>query len=191
MIAILLLLSVATAYEWTAVDKVIMDAISARTFPGAVLGVATDKEIVYTKAYGTQTYREDMYTPLVNLDSKWDLASLTKVVGTLSAVMHLYDDKKIHVDDLVTKFVPEYDNNMKRNTTIKNLLLHNAGLLPDYPGTLPATPQEVMNFIYFCKLENPVGTKFVYSDLSFLMLGEIVQRVTNRTLDNYLKQIFQ
>lgn len=106
MIAILLLLTLATAYDWTAVDKIIQDAISARTFPGAVLGIATDKEILYTKAYGTQTYKQDMYTPSVNLDSKWDLASLTKVVGTLSAVMHLYDDKKIHIDDLVTKFVP-------------------------------------------------------------------------------------
>lgn len=140
--------------------------------------------------YGSLTYKQDLYTPPVTLETRYDLASLTKVVGTLAAVMHLYDDKLLGVNDLVSKYVPEYDNNLKRNTTIKNLLLHNAGLLPDYPGPLPSTPQEVMDFIYFCKLDYPIGTKFVYSDLSFLMLGEIVQRITKRTLPDYLKQIF-
>jgi CubicO group peptidase (beta-lactamase class C family) len=130
-----------TAIDWSNVDHVINDAIANRAFPGALLGVATSKSVLYTQAYGNLVYKQDMYTPPVTMETRYDLASLTKVVGTLSAIMHLYDDKKLNVDDPVSKFIPEYDNNLKRNTTIKNLLLHNAGLLPDYPGNLPATPE--------------------------------------------------
>lgn len=160
-----------TAVDWTAVDKVVNDAISNRAFPGALLGVATSKSVLYTQAYGTLTYKQDFYTAPTTMDTRYDLASLTKVVATLAGVMHLYDDKKLGIDDLVSKYIPEYDNNMKRATTIKNLLLHNAGLLPDYPGTLPATKEEVMQWVYMCKLDYPIGTKFVYSDLSFILLG--------------------
>jgi CubicO group peptidase (beta-lactamase class C family) len=134
-------------------------------------------------------YKQNLYEQPVTLDTKYDLASLTKVVGTLTAIMHLYDDRKLNITDPVSKFIPEYDNNMKRNTTIQNLLLHNAGLLPDYPGALPATKDEVMTWIYFCKLDYPIGTKFVYSDLSFILLGEIVERITKKTLDGYLKEL--
>lgn len=74
---------------------------------------------------------------------------------------------------------------------VKNLLLHNAGLLPDYPGTLPKTKKEVMDWTYNCTLYYPIGTKFVYSDLSFILLGEIVERVTGEKLQDYSKKIME
>ena len=129
------------AVDWTTVDKIVNDAISNRDFPGALLGVATSKSVLYLQTYGTLTYKQELYSIPVTMDTRYDLASLTKVVATLSGVMHLYDDKKLAIDDPVSKYIPEYDNNQKRNTTIKNLLLHNAGLLPDYPSPLPATKQ--------------------------------------------------
>lgn len=69
----------------------------------------------------------------------FDLASLTKVTATLSCIMHLVDQGKIAVDDLVSKYIPEYANHGKEPTLLRNLLLHNAGLEPDYPGALPNT----------------------------------------------------
>ncbi len=150
ILASLFLVSVLGATDWTTVDKVVNDAITARTFPGAVLSVGSCKSILYTQAYGHYQYKQDLFFEPVNTETKYDLASLTKVVGTLSAIMHLYDDRLLNLTDPVSKYIPEYDNNMKRNTTITNLLLHNAGLLPDYPGTLPSTPAEVLNYIYYC-----------------------------------------
>ena len=66
----------------------------------------------------------------------FDLASLTKVTATLACVMHLVDKGIIAVDDLVSKYIPEYANHGKQPTKLRNLLLHNAGLLPDYPSPL-------------------------------------------------------
>ena len=85
--------------------------------------------------------------------------------------MHLYDARRLDVDDLVTKFLPEYGNHGKENTTVRNLLLHNAGLLPDYPGVLPSSKQSVMDWLYNCTLDYPIASAFVYSDLSFILLG--------------------
>jgi len=85
--------------------------------------------------------------------------------------MHLFDQGKILVDDLVTKYIPEYGNHGKDKTTLRNLLLHNAGLLPDYPSPLPKTKEQVMTWTYNCNLDYPIGQKFVYSDLSFILLG--------------------
>ena len=99
------------------------------------------------------------------------MASVTKVTTTLTCIMHLYEAGRLGVDDLVTKFIPEYGNHGKEKTTIRNLLLHNAGLLPDYPGTLPKSKKEVMQWTYNCSLDYPIGSKFVYSDLSFILLG--------------------
>jgi CubicO group peptidase (beta-lactamase class C family) len=75
------------------------------------------------------------------MDTRYDLASLTKVVGTFSAIMHFCDDRKFDIEDPVSKFIPEHGNNIKPNTTIKNLLLHNAELLLHYPGTPPVTSE--------------------------------------------------
>lgn len=90
--------------------------------------------MLYQKAYGAFTYNQDVFSsPLVSLDTKYDIASLTKVSGTLAAIVSLYDSKRIGIDDLVTKYIPDYDNNKKRDTKIRNLLLHNAGLPADAP----------------------------------------------------------
>lgn len=105
--------------------------------------------------------------------------------------MHLADQGRIAVDDLVSKYIPEYANHGKEPTLLRNLLLHNAGLEPDYPGALPKTKQEVMHWTYNCSLSYPIGTKMVYSDLSFILLGEISERVTGKPLNVYTKELMQ
>jgi CubicO group peptidase (beta-lactamase class C family) len=88
--------------------------------------------------------------------------------------MTLVQNNQLKVTDLVSKYIPEYDTNQKRNTTIANLLMHSSGLLYDYPGPLPATVDDVYNYIYLCKPSFPVGTKFSYSNLGFVVLAKIV-----------------
>lgn len=80
-----------------------------------------------------------MHDVEVTDSTKYDLASLTKVMATTLNVMNLASSNSIKMDDLVTKYVPNYDTNKKTNTTIANLMLHNAGLPYDYPGALPRT----------------------------------------------------
>lgn len=114
-------------------------------FPGAVLRIANKTHTIYANNYGTLTRSVDPFGAIkMSNDTIFDIASLSKVTGALSCIMHLADTKKISVDDLVTKYVPEYNNNGKENTTIKNLLLHNAGLIPDYPGNNPNNKTQVM-----------------------------------------------
>ena len=131
---ILSLITLSYTTDWSSVDKIFTEAINNRIFPGGVLSVATSKSVLYQKAYGAYTYNQDVFSsPLVSLDTKYDIASLTKVSGTLAAIVNLYESKRIGIDDLVTKYIPDYDNNKKRDTKIRNLLLHNAGLPADAP----------------------------------------------------------
>jgi serine-type D-Ala-D-Ala carboxypeptidase len=87
--------------------------------------------------------------------------------------MHLADKGLINVNDLVSKYIPEYANHGKEPTLLRNLLLHNAGLLPDYVGfpKLPQNKEIFMKWLYNCSLDYPIGSKMVYSDLSFILLG--------------------
>jgi len=109
-------------------------------FTGGVLRVANGTHNIYTQSFGHFTNSQIPYgnIPFTN-ETLFDLASLTKVTATLSCIMHLVDKGLINVDDLVTKYIPEYGNHGKEGTLIRNLLLHNAGLLPDYPSPLPDT----------------------------------------------------
>lgn len=102
--------------------------------------------------------------------------------------MNLASSNSIKIDDLVSKYIPNYDTNKKGNTTVGNLLLHNSGLPYDYPGGLPNTTQQVIDYITFAKPEFPVGSKFQYSNLGFLLLGEIIAKVSKKSLNAYFDQ---
>ena len=99
---------------------------------------------------------------------------MTKIMATTLAIMNLYSSQRIQLTDPVSKYIKDYDTNKKSNTTIANLLLHNAGLPYDYPGPLPSSQQEVLDYIRYLKPVTPVGSKFAYSNLGFLLLGKIV-----------------
>ena len=104
------------------------------------------------------------------------------------AIMSLHSSKSIQLTDPVSKYIQDYDTNKKSNTTIANLLLHNAGLPYDYPGALPQTQQQVLDYIRYIKPVTPVGTKFSYSNLGFLLLGKIVENITKQSFDSYTSQ---
>lgn len=134
-----LLISTLCAYNFTIVDELVKQAISSRVFPGAVVAIANTTHILYQKPYGTLTYGPELYSVPTSNQTKYDVASVTKVMATTFAIMNLVSSGSIKLDDLVSKYVTNYDTNKKGNTTIKNLLLHNAGLPYDYPGPLPQT----------------------------------------------------
>lgn len=168
-------------------DGLIQKAIIDSAFPGAVLLAAKDGEILHEKTYGNYTY--DPTSPKVEFTSIFDLASVSKVVGTTTAAMMLIDRGKLNLDDKVIKYLPEFNNHDKENITIRNLLLHNSGLAPfkKYYDVY-STSAEVINDIMNLSPEQEPGTKYVYSDLGMIALQQVIERISGKSLDKFLDE---
>ncbi len=164
------------------VEGLIKNSISDGAFPGAVLLVWRDGKIIFEKPFGHFTYNDSSASAATN--TIYDLASLTKVIATTTAAMICMDRHLFSLEDKAAAYIPQFAENGKENITIKNLLIHNSGL-PAYKKfyTLYSKPQEVLRDIYSTKLSYPTGTKTVYSDLGMIVLGEIIEKVTGKTLD--------
>ena len=171
------------------VNEVIETAVRDSAFPGAVLLVAKDGVIIHNTAYGKFDYTSNAQP--VTTNSIFDLASVTKVTATTSAVMRLLDEEKIHLNDLVVHYIPSFSKNGKEKITIYNLLVHNSGL----PGwrkfyTFCDSAQCVLDSIFASGLHYHTGDSTVYSDLGFITLGKIVEKVSGLTLDKYVDSVF-
>ena len=174
----------ANPVKLSAVDSVIQQAIADGSIPGAVLAVGHNGKVIYRKAYGHRSL-EPRREPMT-LDTVFDLASLTKVVATTTAVMQLIELGKVRLNDPVAKYIPEFAQNGKEDITIRQLLTHYSGLAPDLDL---ATPWDGKQTAYqlACVLppETAPGSGFVYSDINFMMLGELVEKVSGLMLDAY------
>lgn len=140
-------------------DSIMHFWIAKGAFPGGQLLVAKDGMVVYDKAFGM--IDTSLYSRRVNLNSMYDLASLTKVVATTFAAMKLYDEGKLNLDAPVAKYIPQFAQNGKERVTIRNLLVHDSGLPPDPPHFLwytSAIPKQQLDRL----LRDPHA--FVYAD---------------------------
>jgi len=174
-------------YDFHKIDSLMNYAVSNEFFPGGVLLVGHKEKIIYKNSFGKQTY--DKNAERTTVDAIFDLASLTKVISTTSAVMLLVDQNKINLDDKVIKYLPEFDNNGKDSISIKNLLLHNSGLIAFRKyHEMYSTKTEVISSIMNEKLEYQIGSKTVYSDLSMIVLQLIIEKVTGKSLDIFIKE---
>mgnify|MGYP000094294872 CR=1 FL=1 len=176
------------APDWTKVNDLFEEAIRERVFPGGSVTVANETHILYRKNFGYLSYTYQIHDVEVTNSTKYDIASVTKVMATTLGVMQLYGSNLLKLNDLVTKYIPNYDVNKKGNTTLANLLLHNSGLKYDYPGPLPETTDDVWEYITFAKPDFPVGTQFQYSNLGFQLLSKIVANVSRQTFQQYFEQ---
>lgn len=167
------------------VDLLMETAITDSVFPAAVLLFGRDNEVLYNKAFGHFTY--DKNSKEVTTNSIFDLASVSKVVSTTSAAMILVSEGKLDIDDKVIKYLPEFNNNGKEKITIKNILLHNSGLaaFKKYYDQY-SSGDEVINDIMNLKLDNPVGEKYVYSDLGMITLQKVIEKIANKPLDVFI-----
>ncbi len=163
-----------------AVDEQINRAVTTGLIPGAVLLIGHDGQVVYRKAYGERALipaREPM-----TVDTIFDAASLTKVIATTSAIMKLFDQGMIRLNDPVTNYLPEFQGGHSA-ITIRNLMTHFSGLRPDLDLQPPWSGYETG--IHRALIDKPVrgpGIRFVYSDINFILLGEIVHRLSGQTL---------
>ncbi|HXY13917.1 MAG TPA: exo-beta-N-acetylmuramidase NamZ domain-containing protein [Terriglobales bacterium] len=168
-------------------DKVIEEAIADRQIPGAVLIVSHDGEVVYRKAFGSRSI-EPRREPMT-LDTIFDIASLTKVVATTTAVMQLVQKGEIRDNDPVAKYIPEFAQNGKEDITVRELLTHHSGLPPDLDLSQPWEGKDTALRMAFAeRLQEPPGSKFIYSDVNFIVLGALVERVSGLSLDEYCQR---
>lgn len=125
----------------------------------------------------------------MTVDTVFDLASLTKVVATTIAVMQLVEKGQLRDNDPVAKYIPEFAQNGKEDITIRELLIHHSGLPPSLDLSQSWQGREAAQRLAFSEsLINPAGSKFVYSDVGFIVLGALVERVTGMSLDEYCQQ---
>jgi uncharacterized protein YbbC (DUF1343 family)/CubicO group peptidase (beta-lactamase class C family) len=173
-----------------AVDAVIQNAISDGSIPGTVLVVGHDGQVIYRKAYGARALeprREAM-----TLDTVFDVASLTKVIVTTTAVMQLVERGKVRLNDPVAKYLPEFAQNGKEEITVRQLLTHYSGLEPDLDLKTSWEGKQTAYRMAFAETpQDAPGSKFSYSDINFIVLGALVERVSGETLDEYaVRHIF-
>ncbi len=170
------------------IDEIVDQAIRDSVFPGAVVGIVKDGVLAYNRSYGYQDYSK---TEAIKKTDVYDLASITKVMATTTATMKLVDEEKLSLVDPVSKFIPEFDTPDKKAITIRDLLLHQSGLPPFrvYVDSLK-TREEILNAIKNEPLIYESGSKYAYSDLGMILLGEIIQKVTGQRLDRYTRNEF-
>src|SRR5882672_7917963 len=166
-------------------------AIARHELPGAVILIGRGEAVAYHHAFGQRAV-EPSPEPMTE-DTIFDLASLTKVVATTTSVMKLVEEGRIRLSDPVAQFIPEFGRYGKRGITIRHLLTHTSGLRPDLE--LEVEFHGAGEAIRRASDEVPTappGERFVYSDIKFFLLGDIVRRVSGETLDRYAKaRIFE
>ena len=175
--------------SFASIDAIVNEAVSSGLIPGAVLIIGHKGEVIYRQAYGWKSLvpkREPMA-----IDTIFDAASLTKVMATTPCVMKLFERGKIRLDDPVTKYLPEFQGG-KSDITVRLLMTHFSGMPPDlilvprWSGyqtgierALKTTPVA------------PPGAHFIYSDINFVLMGEIVRRLSGESLAQFAhEQIF-
>ncbi len=169
-----------------AIDLAVHEGIEAGAFPGALVMVGTHDTILLAKGYGHYTWSPSSAIP--RMDSTiYDLASLTKVVATTSAIMILVDDGRVDLDAPVQRYLPEFVGEGKEQVTVRHLLLHRSGLRSFLPlDERASTADEARSLVLAESIRWPAGTRMVYSDLNAMLLGWIVQRVSGTSLSDFV-----
>jgi uncharacterized protein YbbC (DUF1343 family)/CubicO group peptidase (beta-lactamase class C family) len=167
-------------------DPVIADSIRRRELPGAVVLVARNGKVVWRKAYGARAV--EPAREVMTSDTIFDVASLTKVVATTTSILILVQQGKVRLADPVSNYIPELKGEDRERITIEHLLTHRSGYAPDFDLKERWTGyQEAMKRLAVEKLRYPAGTRFVYSDIGFIALGEVVRRVSGMPLDRFAR----
>jgi CubicO group peptidase (beta-lactamase class C family) len=177
-----------SAARLATIDRVVERGISAGGYPGAAVVVGRKGAAVWEKGFGRLGWTSDAGS-VVPERTIYDLASLTKVVGTTTAIMILYDEGKVHLDDPVVKFIPEFTGGAKDQVTIRQLLEHRSGLPAGRDlWRLTDTPAEARAAVIATDLFAPPGKTYEYSDLGADMLGFVVEAVSGQSLDKFLDE---
>jgi uncharacterized protein YbbC (DUF1343 family)/CubicO group peptidase (beta-lactamase class C family) len=180
-------LSLADSPLQTSLARAVSESFQKQDCVGAVLVVVQKNEVIHREAYGFRALLPEKVP--MTADTIFDLASLTKPVATASCVMLLVEQGKLRLSDTVAKHWSEFAQNGKGTVTVEQCLLHTTGLTADNAEKDYLEGKKLaFERIAALKLEAPAGTRFRYSDVGFLVLGELVERITGTTLDEFAKK---
>ncbi|MFO0798347.1 MAG: serine hydrolase domain-containing protein [Gemmataceae bacterium] len=169
--------------DFAAVDTAVEAALARNDCPGAVVLVVHRDAVVHRKAYGKRAVRPAAEP--MTADTVFDLASLTKPTATGTSIMRLIEQGKLKLDDPVAKHWPAFG---KADVTVAHLLLHTSGLTADNALSDYADGRDkAIERVAALKLEAPPGTRFRYSDVGFIVLGELVEKRGGLPVDQYAK----
>lgn len=173
-------------------DSLIQQEVDRNHIPGAVMRVQQGDSILHYKAYGFAhkfNYSMELLDEpeVMTREHIFDLASLTKVFATTYGIMLLVDDDRVELDDPIHKYLPAFNEGEKSKITIRHLLTHSSGLAQWYPLYYKASNKnQRLEVIAGMPLKWPVGESRHYSDLGFMLLGDIIEKVSGKPLDLFL-----
>ncbi len=198
------------------IDSIIYSSIKNKIFPGCQLAIVYKNNLIYNKGYGSKMYNEDYIKP----NNIYDIASITKVTATTLAIMKLFDEGLIKLEEPASKYLPILKNSNKESITIADLLTHTAGLKPYIPFwknyvlnnnidtnyikknesqqyNIPIADSLFMNGeveynIIQSIIDSPVDSnkKYTYSDFGFIILKLLVESVSKQYFEKYLDSVF-
>ena len=181
------ILSTIKGQDFSGIDSFLKENIEKKLTPNINLVFGNNSANFYLKSFGKNTYEAEANA--VDINSIYDLASLTKVFSTTLCIMKLYEENRISLDDKVSKYLPNFSKNDKEDVTIKNLLLHNSGLPAYYSPKNDESPSEIIDNIFSLKKAYKTGDKYLYSCLNFVTLMKIVEAVTDKRMYDYYSEI--
>jgi CubicO group peptidase (beta-lactamase class C family) len=172
--------------QFARIDAAMMDAIAARRLPGAVFHLERASAI-HERAYGRLSYDAD--APQVTLDTVFDAASLSKVLATAPAILLLLEDGKLDLEGKLVDYFPECAGGGKETITIRHLLTHTSGLAAGLPAK-PAWRGDEAAHAMACAqtVTHPPGTFFRYSDINYILLGQLVSKLSGMELDVFARE---
>lgn len=170
------------------IDHTINQAIRDSVFPGAAVAVLRDGILAYHKSFGYHDYTKTQ--PVLDTDM-YDVASLTKVAATTLAAMKLVDDNRLNLDDKVAEYLPSFREESKDRVTIKHLLTHTSGL-PAFRTYVDEVTErdKLLDAVRTEELVYSPGEEYIYSDLGFIVLGDIIEQITGESLHRFLSRNF-
>jgi uncharacterized protein YbbC (DUF1343 family) len=173
------------------IDDVVQEGLDQKKMPGCVIAIGRHGKIALLKAYGNK--RVEPTVEPMTVDTVFDMASITKPVATATSVMALVEQGKVRIRNHVTDYVPEFGVNGKDSITIHQLLTHQGGLIPDnaiedYDNGI----DEAFNRIYNLETYVEPGSRFVYTDVGFILLADIIKRTSGLNVHEFSqKHIFE
>src|SRR5262245_46021733 len=168
-------------------DEIIEAEIAKKQLPGAVVIVGRKGKVVWRRAYGNRAL-EPAPEPMT-VDTIFDLASLTKVVATATSMMILVERGLVRLGDPVSRYIPEFGESGKKNITVEQLLTHRSGLIADNDvKDYEQGPEEAMRNIWKLAPLAEAGSKFIYSDVNYIVLAELVKRVSGKPVDQFASE---
>jgi CubicO group peptidase (beta-lactamase class C family) len=173
------------------IDAIVREGLDQKKMPGCVVLVGRRDKIVLLKAYGNK--RLDPAPEPMTTDTVFDLASLTKPIATATSVMILLDQGKLKLEEPVARYLPEFAAGGKEQVTVRQLLIHVSGLIPDNSmKDYDDGAEQAIQRIFALKPQTTPGERFAYSDMNYVVLGELVGKLSGRNVHEFSREhIFQ